>query len=76
MDTNPRQYNRWMVERIGSETLDALEFLSNQVTKWNKADMDRLYKSMKAELKDMQAKRAEGETGRIEFEGSKVLNDA
>lgn len=74
MDANPRAHTQWTVGRIGSYELDALEFLSNQVMKWSKDDMAKLYQSMKDELKDMQVKRMNGETKRLEFKGSKILN--
>lgn len=74
MDANPRQFTRYMVGQIGSEALDQLEFLSNTVVKWSKDDMAKLYGSMKSELEDMQERRMNGETKRIEFLGSKILN--
>lgn len=72
---NPRQHTRWFIDKFGSEIADEIEVLSNQIMRWREKDKATLYDSLRAELKDMQAKRMSGETGRLEFLGSKVLSD-
>lgn len=65
---DPGEFYRWYVERMGEGREELIREKANSIFKRTKADKEDLYKHMKEQHKTMLEKRANGETGRIEFD--------
>lgn len=65
---DPYMFTQWATERLGSGMVEILREKAYAVTKIKPADKEDLKRHLRAEWKRMQALRAIGETGRIEFE--------
>ena len=66
---HPTEFTYWLEEYLGEGHLDLLREKARQIKKWYKGEKDEMYKHYKAELKEMRRKRADGDTGRIDFVG-------
>lgn len=60
-------FTQWATERLGAGRVEILREKAYAVTKIKPADKEDLKKHLRAEWKRMQALRAAGEVGRIEF---------
>ena len=64
---NPGDYADWMLNKLGSEEVDALRKKHNQIKKRSKAEKEEMLTYMKAQLAYIKRRRMEGETGYITF---------
>lgn len=65
---NPVESGIWIRELLGQGFIDLLEEKKNSIAKYSKPVLEDIYKHLNAEYKRMVQLRADGETGRIEFE--------
>lgn len=65
---NPLEFREWIAAHLGEKKLRELNLLAGQIVRRSKRDKEDLYSEMKAWLRFMEAERAKGVTGRIEFE--------
>jgi hypothetical protein len=64
---NPLEFGEWMVRHLGHDAVEDLRLRAHTTRKRSQPEMRDLYNEMKSELSRMEAMRAEGFTGRIEF---------
>ena len=64
---NPFEFGKWIAEHLGNDGAEALRRKAHSTRKRSQPEMRDLHNEMKSKLKDMEALRANGETGRIEF---------
>lgn len=65
---NPADSGLWLVETLGEGHIDLLREKMNSRVKVSKIEEKEIAKHYREQLKIMQAKREDGEVGRIEFE--------
>jgi len=64
---NPVDFHEWALAQLGDRAFTDLRQLANQTVKRSKPELEDLYREMKVQLAHMEAERARGVTGRIEF---------
>jgi hypothetical protein len=64
----PHEFGRWVDETLGRSVSDRLSELSQPIGKYSKPQLEDIYQNLKASLKQIQMQRADGETGRLDFE--------
>ncbi len=67
VSANPIDHEWLAGLRLGKTRCAEIRLQANSVRRWKKWEKDELYEKMKSEFKRMEALRAGGETGRIEF---------
>lgn len=67
LSSNPHEFTAWVKDRLGDVNYEALVKRRNQICKRPKAEKEEMYQHFKAQLKYMQRRRAQGETGYIDF---------
>ncbi len=65
---NPVLFHDWIRGHLGDEKFAALRVQAERIVHLKKHDKADIYANLKASWADMQARRAAGETGRLEFE--------
>ena len=68
MTDRPHEFGRWVDETLGRSVSDRLSELSQPIGKYSKPQLEDIYQNLKASLKQIQMQRADGETGRLDFE--------
>ena len=66
---NPLEFHAWLLDVKGESFLEILNEKKNLIKKWTKAEKEEMYKHYKNEFRIMEEKRAEGQTGWLEFVG-------
>ena len=66
---DPGEFYRWYVAKMGEGMEERIKEKSHSIKKRTKVEKEDLYKHLKEQYKIMLEKRANGEIGRIEFEG-------
>ena len=66
---NPEAHTKFVESELGEARLQIIREFAHSAVKLKPEDLDGLYNHMMQEFKKMSARRAAGETGRIEFEG-------
>ena len=64
---SPIEFTAWVRNQLGDGAFDRLREAHNTVVKRTKAEKEELYAHLKEELKKIQEKRKNGETGYIDF---------
>ncbi len=64
---NPADHVLWVTEQLGEGMMEILRERRNSIYKLAKGEEKEIAAHYRNELKTMEAKRADGETGRIEF---------
>jgi len=72
---NPILFNSWIEGHLGTDTMERVERLARTVAHFSKGQLEDIYWHLKDQYKIMLAKRADGETGRIEFETAPEILD-
>lgn len=67
--SQPIEFTRFITEKIGQGLIDILHELARELIKYNKAFVKDCAAHYREQLKIMQEKRKQGETGYLEFEG-------
>ena len=67
VSANPRDHETLAISVFGEKRCAEVKVQANSVRRWKPWEKDALHKKMKSELKRMEAMRADGVTGRIEF---------
>ena len=68
MGETPIEFSAWIENHLGKGRFEMLRERKNDTRiKYSRADKEDLYQHLKSELETMKRKRAEGQTGRIEF---------
>ena len=70
LTAHPADFMQWIFDRIPQECYARLTALANRQIRFNKHDLETLYRHLCAEHKRMMELRQAGNQGRIEFTGS------
>lgn len=65
---NPIEFANWILSHLTPKDYLLLTALAGRIVPLKKHDLDDIHANLKASWEDMQARRASGETGRLEFE--------
>ena len=72
---NRVDFTAWISQHLGDIGRERIRHLSQIVARFSKRQLEDIYWHMKDQHKAMLAKRANGETGRIEFDPAPALTD-
>jgi len=67
MESQPYQFNQWMIDHIGQREFDRLVERANTLVRFRDKDRQEMLAHFKAELERLQSLRDRGKTGRLEF---------
>jgi len=67
LGSNPIEFSAWIRTQLGDTAFDELQLRHNRVAKYTRPDLEEMYQHYKAQLKYMERRRKQGETGWLEF---------
>lgn len=65
---NPMEFADWIRDHLGRQRSAVLRACSGQLVRFKRHDLDDIHANLKASWAHMQARRAAGECGRLEFD--------
>jgi hypothetical protein len=69
LSSNPTEFDAWVKTQMAEWVYDDVVSQANSVRKYYKADLEEMLEHYKAQLEYMERRRANGETGYLEFVG-------